>query len=369
MTLHPIARLFAVSTVLLCVACGEKTVVREVPVNAGGGAVPGAIPGAVPGATPGAVPATPAFGDPAAPGAVPSVPSLGDGLEDLPDVTREPVLVDPDTISGAPGQIVDCAFAVPCRWLDAEGAFGVTVTSADDIGRIGGLSVRFAVSATHDTEVSYAGGSTAIGADGRRFQPTVRSLGPGNGIAPTGVLGGESLDGHIDHDTPVDGAALARFALTLSDNGFVREAVFVNLPVGAAASANVDCAMNLPCTWRSADGYADVSLISAGGIASTGNLSAGLSITTATDSAVAFAGAEAVGQEGTRFVARTHTLGTQNGFDEITAGTVAGLPLAATVTFNRTGTRPGALARLALDLYPDAPVPRWSIVFENVPLP
>ena len=364
MTLHPIARLFAVSTVLLCVACGEKTVVREVPVNAGGGVVPGA--------TPGAAPTTPAFGDPAAPGVAPvapAVPSLGDGLEDLPDVALEPVLVDPETVSGVPGQIVDCAFTVPCRWLDADNGFAVTLTSADDVGSIGGLKVAFAVSATHDTEVSYGGGSTALGADGRRLSPTVRTLGPGDGNAPMGLLAGETLSGGIDHAQPADKQSLARFALALTDNGFVREAIFVNIPVGPAASASVDCAMDLPCTWQSADSRASVSLISAGGIDSTGNLTTGFSITTATDSAVALDGATAIGRDGTRFVARTHTLGTESGFDEITATTVAALPLAATVKFNRTATRPAALSRLVLDLYPDAPVPRWSIVFENVPLP
>ena len=355
MALHPIGRLFAVSTALLCVACGgEKTVIREVPATAAG------------------APATPAFGDPAmpaTPGEVPVAPSLGDGLEDLPDIVREPVLVDPSTVSGAPGQIVDCAFALPCRWLDADGGFAVTVTSADDTGPLNGLSVAFNVVATHDTEVSYGGGSTAVGANGTRFQPTVRALGPGNGIAAVGLLASETLNGSIHHDKGADGQNLDRFSVTLTDNGFVREAVFVNLPVGPAAAESVDCAMNLPCTWRSADGYTDVSLISAGGIASSGSLSAGFSITTVTDSAVALAGAEAVGAEGTRFASRTHTLGTANGFDEITDTTVAGLPLAATVLFNRTGTSPAALARLELSLYPAAPVPRWSIVFENVPLP
>ena len=245
----------------------------------------------------------------------------------------------------------------------------MTVTSADDTGPLGGLSVAFSVSATHDTEVSYGGGSTAVGADGRSFQPSVRALGPGNGIAPVGLLAGESLTGKIDHDQAAGAPSLARFAVALSDNGFVREAVFVNVPVGRVAAASVDCAMNLPCTWRSADGRTDVSLVSAGGIAGTGSLSAGFSITTVTDSALALAGAEAIGVDGTRFTGRTHTLGTTSGFDEITAASVAGLPLAATVTFARTGTRPGALSRLTLDLYPDAPVPRWSIVLENVPLP
>ena len=279
------------------------------------------------------------------------------------------MLVDPGTVSGAAGQIVDCAFKLPCRWLDADGGFAVTTTSADDTGPLDGLSVAFNVVSTHDTEVSYGGGSTAVGANGTSFQPTARVLGPGNGIAPVGLLASETLTGSIAHDKGADGQGLARWSVTLTDNGFVREAVFVNVPVGPAAATSVDCAMNLPCTWRSADGYASVSLVSAGGIASSGNLTTGFSITTVTEDAVALAGAEAVGVDGTRFVSRTHTLGTSSGFDEITSTTVAGLPLAATVLFNRTGTSPAALSRLSLSLYPDAPVPRWSIVFENVPLP
>jgi len=353
-------RTLAVVTTLLCTACTEtKTVVREVPAASSSDTTDDQ-----------------AFADPnepddadAAPAGETETPGLGDGLEDLPDLELAPRLPDPDTVSGTPGQIVDCAFVVPCRWLDADAAFAVTVTSVDDTGAQGGLSVAFGVAATHDTEVSFGGGSAALGADGARFQPVARVLGGGNGIAPTGLLASESLEGHIDYATVAAGTELARWSVALTDNGFVREAVFVNLPSGPAPSASVDCALDLPCTWLAGDGGASVTLGSAGGLDSARRLSTGFSVTTVEATALALEGASAVGDDGTPFDGRTHTLGTANGFAKIAATTVAGLPTAGSVSFARTGSSPAALSRLELALYRDAPVPRWSIVFENVPLP
>ena len=71
----------------------------------------------------------------------------------------------------------------------------------------------------------------------------------------------------------------------------------------------------------------------------------------------------------TKLGAGTLTLGTESGFETLTGNTVAALPSAATVDFRRTETEPRALSLLELELYRDAPVPRWNVVVRDVPLP
>lgn len=377
----------ALVAALLATACTKKTVVREVPVPSAGtvpaptdgasaiapvatsGAATGADAGA--GATGGTVPDA-AIGTPSATATDTMAGTATDTA--FADATaaapppRTAGAIDPDTVSGTPGEVADCALALPCRWSSEDGGFAVTVTSGDDVGPRGTLAIDFRVDTLHDTELLFGGGAEAIDASNARYAVVARRLGEGNGNAPLGVLAGAPVEGRLEHASAAGRTSLTSLRIGLVDNGLVHEASFANVPLGPAASTVADCAFSLPCTWTSADGLASVELVSAGGLLDQRRLTAGFTVTTSDGSAVALAGGHAVGVDGTELTGRTHSLGTTSGFESVTATTVAGLPRAGTVDFNRAATTPAALLALRLDLYPDAPVPRWDVAFSNVPL-
>ena len=336
-------------------ACTKtETIVREVPAS-GAGAPDGAV-GNAPDGTPGAE-ATPggpvALADP-------------DGVADVPP--RAPGGVDPEAVTGDPGAPVDCALTLPCRWSSEDGGFAVTLTSGDDTGPRDGLSLAFRVDTLHDTELAFGGGAEATDGNGVLHTPIVRALGTGNGNAPIGVVAGTGVDGRIDHAAPAGDTHLTRFRLGLLDNGLVREATFENVPLGPRDSVDADCAFTLPCTWTPDDGRTTVELLSAGGLLDLRRLTVGFTVTTSDGAGIVLAGGTALGADGTELASRDHALGTARDHEPLRATTAADIPRAGTVDFRRTASAPTTLRTLTLSLYPDAPVPRWNVVFTDVPL-
>lgn len=335
---------------LLAVGCTEKTVVREVPASVDQAAAstddaaamtPTPIPFAVQGET-----------------STEAEPS-----DTAPSLT---LFDDPDAVTGDPGASVDCGASVPCRWLSGDGGLAVTVTRVDHADG-GLLEVDFRLDATRETTLAFGGMGSATDGAGAALAPARRALEGGRGETPLEASPGHPLSGRLAY---ADGAkdGLARLALALLDSGFAREASFLNLPVGPLASEHSDCAFALPCTWTSPDGATRVTLELAGGFETERRLVASFAVESAESLALVLDGAEALGTDGTRFEGRLRSLGQTRHHRSAGAEAIANVPLAARVDFFRTTARPEALARLTLGLHRDAPVPRWDIRFENVPL-
>lgn len=313
-------------------------------------------------ADPDGVPVPPAFSDqPVNPSAAEPAGSQAPVAPTLPEAGV-------DAVVGQPGVAVDCEQRLPCRWSDSDESFAVSVTSADDTGPRNGLSISFQVDATHDTELVFGGGSDVVVDTGARPAAIARALGDGNGLSPVATEAGSPASGRIDYAAPAGSALLTRWRIGLSDNGQVREAIFVNVPVGPAASAAVDCALTLPCIWSAPDNSASVRLDAAGGLADVRRLSVGFTVVSGTALAVALDGGSAIGADGSAFQSRNVTLGDSTAHTSVHATTVANLNLGGSIDFRRVDGNPYSLTQLSLSLYPDAPVPRWQMIFENVPL-
>ena len=293
--------------------------------------------------------------------------AAGTTTEPIPQANLTPL--DTNTVVGEAGAIVDCQQQLPCRWVSDDSQFSITATNADNIGERSNLSVNYQVDTLHDTSVQLSGSSEAIGANGTHYSLTRQALGNGNGIAAHGLEAGASLTGSLTYDRTATSASLFRWSVTVLDNGFARTAVFQNIPVGPVTSPSADCSWVLPCSWISPDGDVTITLMSAGGFAGAGRLTTNFTIdTTRGLSIVLDAGATAMSRSGTRFEGRTHSLGTDSGYQALTQSTIAGAAVAGSVSFHRTDTQPSQLLELALVLYEDTPVPRWNPVFLHLPV-
>lgn len=276
---------------------------------------------------------------------------------------------DDGSVVGASGRLVDCQQTLPCRWISADESLAVTATSADNTGALGHLSIHYRIDALHDSSLILGNSPAAVGASGMSFTITEQVLGTGNGIAPVAVEAGLPILGSLTYERAANDTSLARWALTLLDNGLIQEAGFENLPLGPITTEAATCNNILPCVWVSADESVAITLLSAGGFSSTGRLTVNLSIEAASDTRIAVdAGATAMASDGTILNARTHRLGTLSGYEQLTLTSIAGTAIGAAISFSRTQIQPVQLRQLSLKIYENTPTPRWNPVFENVPV-
>lgn len=272
------------------------------------------------------------------------------------------------TVVGAPGLTVDCASRLPCRWISADQSVAVTATSADNIAERSRLSVQFRIDTTHDTNLVLGTSSPARDVAGLAYKVTQQTLGGGNGIAPQAVRAGEPALGHLDYDQSAAGS-LGTWSILVQDNGLPRDASFLNVPVGSAGTPAIDCAYRLPCVWTTTDGMVTITLLSAGGFASTGRLGIGFSIETLDDRIVAVdSGTIAAGDDGLTFESRTHMLAQQSGYERLAQPAAAGTTIPGSFSFHRSDARSETLQSLTLSVFDDAPIPRWNPEFSRVPL-
>ena len=266
-------------------------------------------------------------------------------------------------ITGTPGETVDCARQLPCRWVDADGAFSVSVSRVDNTAREGRLELHFEIQAMHDTMASVGGARAAAGTSGRSVRAAKAELDEGGTL-----LAGTRLGGRVEFAEPMLDSTLATWGLMLGDNGSARPATFAGLPVGPVLADAIDCAGALPCTWTDPEGLISVELTGAGGFASERRLH--LEWRLVSESAmtlVAGTDTSATGADGTALRARQIRLGGLVVEPGATFDTLPATPQLVRHDFFRVPTAPSILAEVALDVYRDEPVPRWRPRFANVP--
>ena len=209
----------------------------------------------------------------------------------------------------------------------------------------------------------------AVDSESIRYAITNLTLDGGNGGAPITVQAGRSILGVVNYSEGTPSNSLSYWSVSLLDGGLLRKALFSNLPVGPVTSDYAQCNVILPCVWVSPDSQVTITLLSVGGFAGNGRMTANYLIQTSRDMSVAVdAGATAVGDDGTRFEGRTHTLGLLSSYEKITQEGIANIGTSGSVNFFRTETTPNSLVHLSLVLYEDAPTPRWNPRFVSVPV-
>lgn len=271
-------------------------------------------------------------------------------------------------VTGDPGDIVDCDLQLPCRWVATDEDFMLTVGSVDNTGALDRLSVNYTVTTAYDSELLLGNGSTALEPGGSSFSLVQQSLGSGNSIKAQAVLAGEEVVGSALYNRASESTTLAGWTLTIIDNGLPRTIGFTNLPVGPSNAAAVNCADVLPCLWASTDKDVTITLVAVGGYTANGRLNVNFNVVSERDIDIVLdAGATAVGKKEGAFEGRTHSLGTQSGFAEVTVTAAAGQSVPGSVSFFRTPETPGSLKSLDLVIYESAPTPRWNPTFINLP--
>lgn len=273
------------------------------------------------------------------------------------------------SVAGLTGEDVNCVNTVPCRWVSADGQYALTVTNTDNIASRDRLSVNFAVTTLHDSTLSVGSIDDAIDSASTRTKASDMVLGEGNGGTPVSITAGTKVLGTVNYADTASSNLLSHFSISILDNGLARKATLFNLPIGPVTTDYAQCNNTLPCVWASPDSQVTIKLLSVGGYAGNGRLTANFQVISTYDMDVSVdSGAEAVGNEGTRFSSRTHALGSISDFEKLTEEAIANIGIAGSVDFFRTSSIPTSLLSLDLVLFEESPTPRWNPRFVSVPV-
>ena len=166
---------------------------------------------------------------------------------------------------------VDCASILPCTLRSADGAFEIVLSAADGEAADGSGAPRadFAARALTRDVVLGIDLASSLTADGEVAVGTAARLGAGNAlradaatddglVARHALMPGLPINGHVAFaDTrATEPATIDRLELVVREAGARAGLAFANVPWGPAASAAVDCALALPCTWSAPGGDA-----------------------------------------------------------------------------------------------------------------
>ena len=194
---------------------------------------------------------------------------------ETPAVSDAPPDATPDAPSApstpSAAGTVDCASALPCTLRSPDGAFEIVLSAADGEAADGSGAPRtdFAVEAlTRDVALGIDLASS-LTADGEVAAGTIARFGAGSArradattdtelVARHFLIPGLPINGHVAFaDTrATEPATIDRLELVVHEAGVRTGLAFANVPWGPAASAAVDCALALPCTWSAPGGDA-----------------------------------------------------------------------------------------------------------------
>ena len=174
--------------------------------------------------------------------------------------------------AAAPATSADCAGALPCALRTADGGVEVRLSRAG-IERADGaeaLAVELAIEALARDATPGLGLAASAAWAGERTAATAARLGDaraGDGRpAERALPAGASIDGALRFPAPRGAApdALDRLELAVHEAGAAVRFAFANVPLGPLPTASVDCALALPCLWRSPDGSLELAVDAVG---------------------------------------------------------------------------------------------------------
>ena len=306
--------------------------------------------------------------------AAPDTPS-----SDPPDVVESAPDENAGDVSASDGR---CDGTLPCRWMSEDGGVIVLVTAADgeNSNGTGDLRIDFSIETTRETEISIDRESFAQ-AGGDRFSTDTLSFGTENGSRAASVASRLFVDtpqnASIAFGEPVlsGNDVVERFNLLLRDEGTPVTATFEDLPFGREPSANATCGDALPCAWTSADGQVTVTLTSANGQRYNfrDRLVVDFTVESERRVSVGAGGASlATSDQGDNFEGDLMEVGDQStGSGRLVYSLIANDFIGGRLSFGRLPTDlETSLRRLELDLFETRRprVPRWTPVFEDVPI-
>ncbi len=248
-----------------------------------------------------------------------------DDADDPEQDEPQPTLQFDGFASGTSQIVLDCANELPCTVSDADGAVSVVVENVYRHPNTRRLAIAMTFTTNRDTTLRWDNGTTASDNIATTYYGTDRELRSflqhdrDNDVVT--LLAGTTLS-MVQHfrERPLDAAvSMAHFDTGYTEAGVRTALRFSNLPLDPVLGDIVDCNFQMPCAWVSIDESYSVNVVKASGLWQSGRLRIDFEVG-------AFIGLDlhvyssdsVVGNDGSVFKPRTHSLGSTSDYREFT---------------------------------------------------
>ena len=287
-----------------------------------------------PAADPPAVPDPPVLSTPDANVSTDPIADESEDLQQDDDATESqaPVIAPPETgFSPDLHDIVqDCSHQLPCEASNVDSAVTVVVENVYRHPETRRLAIAMSVTANRDTALRWDNDITSTDGVGNNYNGTDREF-----------SGFFQLDRENDMVTLLAGTTLvlvqhfrempseSTVSIVRFDTGYIEAGVrtslqFSNMPLDPVLGDIVDCADQVPCSWLSNDQSFSVNVLKASGLWQTGRLRIDFEVRPSVAMGInLFSSDPVVGNDGSLFTPRTHSLGSTSDFQEVTVQLVA----------------------------------------------
>jgi hypothetical protein len=310
-----------------------------------------------------------------------SEPGVDDPVSDGADDPQPPLndeTIDPtEGFASAKSEIVvDCEQRLPCTASNADGAVSVVVENVYRHPENQRLAIALSVTANRDTALRWDNDITSTDDIATTYNGTSREFSgfyqyDRDNDMVTLLAGTTLLVVQHFREMPLDTTvSLVRF-----DTGYIEAGVrtalqFSNMPLDPVLGDIVDCNNQVPCSWVSTDQSYSVNVIKASGLWQTGRLRVDFEVRATVGLALnMFSSDPVVGNDGSVFTPRTHSLNGTSDYQEFTAPLIAEGVLTGYQDFLKNADRlTTSLIQVRLGMTRvDAPG-AGSPVFRNLPL-
>ena len=301
-----------------------------------------------------------------------NTPGVIEPMQDEP----QPTLPIDGFASGTSGIVLDCANELPCTASNADGAIVVAVENVYRHPQSRRLAVAVSVTTSRDTTLRWDNDTTSSDNLAMTYYGTDREFRSffqhDRGSDVVTLLAGTTMS-MVQHfrDRPLDAAvSIAYFDTGYTEAGARTTMRFSNLPLDPVLGDIVDCNFQMPCTWVSKDESYSVNAVKASGLWQTGRLRIDYEVGAVFGLDLHVYGYDSVvGNDGSVFTPRTHSLNGTSDYREFTESLVGAGVQRGYQDFRVNAERLAtSLVQVKLGLSRvDAPA-AGSPVFKNMPL-
>lgn len=221
--------------------------------------------------------------------------------------------------------VIDCSQKLPCAALNADGAVAVVVENVYRHPQTQRLAIAISVTGNRDTALRWDNDITSTDDVATTYNGTSREFSgfyqfdKENDMVT--LLAGTTLlvvqhFREMPSDTTV---SMVRFDIGYIEAGIRTALTFTNMPLDPVLGDIVDCAGQVPCSWVANDQSYSVNVLKTSGLWQTGRLRIDFEVRSTVGMGINLHSSNGVvGNDGSVFTPRTHSLGGTSDYQEFT---------------------------------------------------
>ncbi len=255
---------------------------------------------------------------------------VAEGLQQDDNPTPDAGIVEDNTVDGSFSSdrndiVIDCNQKLPCAASNADGAVAVVVENVYRHPQTQRLAIALSVTGNRDTALRWDNDITSTDDVATTYNGTSREFSgfyqfdKDNDMVT--LLAGTTLlvVQHFREMPSPTTVSMVRFDTGYIEAGVRTALTFTNMPLDPVLGDIVDCADQVPCSWVANDQSYSVNVLKTSGLWQTGRLRIDFEVRSTVGMGInLYSSGGVIGNDGSVFTPRTHSLGGTSDYQEFT---------------------------------------------------